>query len=238
MMTGQNLLRLSALAALGLITQGAAGAVLVSYNFGTAGQETTSETSPAFAPTSFSPDVTATAIQDTSNKVGIEISSAATAPASAPFNRVDPQGSANSQATAVSNGAYFSYTVTPVAGKNMSLTDFQFDVMRGGGSTPRGYVVRSSANNFATDLSAADVATVRPTFTHVNIDLTGASFQNLTDPLTFRIYVFSTGAGSSVDFDNFALNGTTAAAPEPATFGLAGVAATGLLARRSRRARA
>jgi hypothetical protein len=231
MVTGQNLLRLSALAALGLFAQGAAGAPLVSYNFGALGQETTDETSTAFAPTTMAPGVTATPVQDTSGKVGIEISSAATTPVGAPFNRVDPQANATTAALAVSNGVYYSFTVTPTG--SMSLTDLQFDIARGGAGTPRGYEVRSSVGNFATTLSGGDVLTVRPAYTHVNVDLTGPAFQNLTTPTTFRFYVYSPAGGSSLDFDNIVLSGA-AAVPEPASLGFVGLAAVGLM-RRSRR---
>lgn len=211
---------------------GSSHAALVTYTFGSPGQETTNETSPAFNPTTTDGNLVATAVQDTSNKVGIEISSAATTPAGAPFNRVDPQGNATSAAQAITNAVFFSFTVTPNA--SMSLTDLQFDAARGGGGTPRGYDIRSSVDNFATDLGTADLATVRPTYTHVTIDLSGAAFQNLTTPTTFRFYVYSPGGGSSVDFDNIVLNG--AATPEPASLSLVGLGGLTLLRRRARSA--
>jgi len=220
--------------AAGLIVAGLASSVsasLVTYNFGSPGQETTNETSPAFGPTTNDGNIVATAIQDTSGKVGIEISSAATTPVGAPYNRVDPQGNATSAANAVTNGVFFSFTVTPNA--SMSLTDLQFDAARGGSGTPRGYDVRSSVDNYATDLSTADLATIRPTYTHVSIDLTGAAYQNLTTATTFRFYVYAPATGNSVDFDNIVLNGT--ATPEPASLSLLGLGGLALL-RRSRRA--
>ena len=59
--------------------------------------------------------------------------------------------------------------------------------MRGGGSTPRGYDVRSSVDNFAATLGTADVPTARPAFTAVSIDLSGSAFQNLA-AITFKIF--------------------------------------------------
>jgi hypothetical protein len=79
-------------------------------------------------------------------------------------------------------------------------------VARGGAGTPRGYAVRSNADSFATNLSTADVQTVRPTYTPISIDLTGAAFQNLSS-LTFRVYSYSPAAGSSLDYDNIVVNG-------------------------------
>jgi len=164
----------------GLGTARVCAAPLVTYNFGVAGNETTAENSPAFGPTTIDPNIVATAVQDGSGKVGIEISSAATAPAGAPYNRVDPQGNATSAATAVTNGVFFNFTLTP--NNTMSLSDLQFDAERGGGGTPRGYDIRSSVDNFASDLATADLLTARPTYTHVTVDLTGAAFQNLSAP--------------------------------------------------------
>jgi hypothetical protein len=221
--------------AAGLIISGftcAAGAApLVTYNFGSTGQESTNENSPAFNPTTTDGNIVATAVKDTSGKVGIEISSAATTPLGAPYNRVDPQNNANSASAAVTNGVYFSFTVTPNA--SMSLTNLQFDAARGGTGTPRGYDIRSSVDNYAATLGTADLATVRPAYTPVNIDLSAPAFQDLTAPVTFRFYVYSTGGGASVDFDNIALNGT--ATPEPASLTLIGLGGVVLL-RRSRKA--
>src|SRR4051812_29380844 len=73
-----------ALAALaGLNPREADGAVLASYTFGSPGQETTVESSAAFAPSSVAAGLIATPVADPAGTVGIEISSAATAPPSA-----------------------------------------------------------------------------------------------------------------------------------------------------------
>jgi hypothetical protein len=218
----------------GSLAPAARGAVIARYNFGSAGQETTVETSPAFQPTVVGTGVTATPISDPAGTVGIEISSAATVPPGAPFLRVDPQGNSATAAAAVTNNKYFQFTVTPDPGTELDLTSLTFDVARGGAGTPRGVVVRSSADNFAADLFQQDIGTARPTYTPVSIDLSGPSFQDLTaaSPLTFRVYSYSPAAGSSLDFDNIVLNGTVV--PEPAAAGLALAAGFGLLVRRRR----
>jgi hypothetical protein len=217
----------------GVLTPAAHGAVIARYTFGSPGQETTVETSPAFAPTTVAPGVTATPVTDPAGTVAIEISSApagTTVPPGAPFLRIDPQGNSASAPQAITNNKYFQFIITPDAGAELDLTSLTFDVARGGGSTPRGVVVRSSADNFAANLLQQDIGTARPTYTPVSIDLSGASFQNLTAPLTFRVYSYSPAAGSSLDYDNFTLNGVVV--PEPAAAGLALVAGLGLLARR------
>jgi hypothetical protein len=186
-------------------------AVLAQYTFGTPGSETTNESSPAFQPTFVDPTASATAITDPLGTVGLEISSAATTPADAPFLRLDPQGNSVDAAAAITNNKYFEFTLSPLGDVQFDLTSLNFDVARGGAGTPRGYVVRSSLDNFAANLAQADVGTVRPTYTPVAVDL--SQFSNVTSSVTFRIYSYSPGAGSSVDYDNIVVNGLVI--PEP-----------------------
>src|SRR4051794_19328191 len=151
--------------------------VLAKYPFGILGWETTAEVnaSPKFgySPSNVLANVIASDLVDTNNQLGLEISSAATTPANAPFLRIDPQGHATSQALSVANGVYFHFNLKSASGFVINATNLAFNVARGGASTPRGYVVRSSADNFATDLSAADVGTARPAYTAVSVPLTG-----------------------------------------------------------------
>jgi len=207
-----------------------AAADTVTYTFGSAGQETTAETSPAYSPVSIG-NLSGTPVTDPLGTVGIEISSAATAPPSAPFLRLDPQGNSTSAAIAITNNKYFTFTITPNAGTLLSSA-LDFDVTRGGTGTPRGYLVRSSADNFTADLSTADLQTVRPAFTHVNIPLGAPVFQNLSS-LTFRFYSYAPAAGNSVDYDNIVFT----AVPEPGSGILLAGGLVSLLAARGCRRR-
>jgi hypothetical protein len=225
---------LSLLSAVVFLPYTASAAILGQYSFGNPGQETTVETSPAFNPTVTGANLVASAITDPANAVGIEISSAATVPVGAPFLRLDPQGNSPDLATALTNNKYFQFTLTASTGFDLDLTSLTFDVARGGAGTPRGYGVRSSADNFATNLSTADVGTVRPAYTPISIPLTGGTFQDLPS-ITFRVYSYSPAGGSSVDYDNIVVNGTVSAVPEPATFAALalGTLALGFTRRRS-----
>ena len=194
-------------------------AQLLGYTFGTAGSESTVETAPGFAPTIFDTHLTATPVQDPLNTVGLEISSAATTPPNAPFLRLDPQGSSTSPATAISNNKYYQFTLTPESGYQMTLDSITFDVARGGGSTPRGYVLRSSVDNYTADLSAGDLLTARPTYTPVSVTL-GPNFSGVTSPVSFRFYNYAPAAGNSIDYDNIIVNGTLGVVPEPSSIAL------------------
>ena len=235
-MERRSFLALAGAVALAAVSPTARAAVLAQYNFTTQGNvENLTGVGDGFQAQVVAPGITATNITDGSpgGPLIIEASKAATAPPDAPFLRVDRAAlTATGADTAVSSGAFVSFTVTP--GAETDLTDLQFDAMRGGGATPRGYVVRSSADNFATNLAAADLLTARPVYTHVTVPLSGAQFQDLTAPIEFRLYAYAPAGGNSVDFDNITLNGTVV--PEPAALGALGLGGLGLLAGRRRRA--
>ena len=212
------------------------GAELLRYTFGTPGSESTVETAPGFAPTIFGTGLTATPVTDPMGTVGIEISSAATTPANAPFLRLDPQGGSTTPAGAVTANKYFEFTLSPDPGYQFTLESIAFDVTRGGGSTPRGYVLRSSVDNFSTDLAGSDLTTARPTYTPVSVTL-GSTYADLTTPVTFRFYNYAPAAGNSIDYDNISLSGTITAVPEPGMLAIGALGAFALMSASTKRRR-
>lgn len=115
---------------------------------------------------------------------------------------------ASTAALAVTNASYFFVTISPTNGNTISLTTMTFNIAKGGASTPRGYAVRSSADSYVANLATADVTTQRTTFTAVSVDLSGASFQNLTTNVAFRVYIYAPTDGNSLDIDALTINGT------------------------------
>jgi hypothetical protein len=114
----------------------------------------------------------------------------------------------------VRDNVYFTFTLAPEAGFELDLSSLSFNVARGGSATPRDYDIRTSLDSFADSLTGiVEIATERPTFTPVLLDLVGAQFQNLTSPITFQFRFFTPGVAQNIDFDDITVSGTVAIAP-------------------------
>lgn len=119
----------------------------------------------------------------------------------APFNEsIDPEN------------VYFTFSVSANVDHELDLSNLTFNVARGGAATPRNYDVRTSLNgvDFTSLTGVVEINTVRPTFTSVSVDLSGAQFQDLSSPLTFRIHFYSPDFTQNVDFDDITVNGLVA----------------------------
>jgi hypothetical protein len=124
-----------------------------------------------------------------------------------PILRLEPGNNSNTPTEAVTKDKYFAFTVTAADGFTLNLSSLTFDAARGGAATPRGWVLLSDVDGFTTPIDQQDVPTQRPDLTHFAIDLSGPSYQGLTE-VTFRMYSYLPGGGRSVEYSNVTLNGT------------------------------
>jgi hypothetical protein len=103
---------------------------------------------------------------------------------------------------------YVQITVTP-QNYAFSVTSITFSLNRSN-EGPTQIAVRSSANNFATDIGTSPVGL---TFANAGF---GVTFTNVETPVSFRIYGYSAGSGSgALRIDNLKVNGTVALIPLP-----------------------
>lgn len=176
--------------------------VLDAFNFGTG-------TTSILTPTTIGEGVSATAITgDAGVTLDLANNQTGTLPASKPYLRIAPIGANPTVAAAVTANADFKFSFSALPGFTLNLTSLNFNVLKGGGGT-RGYAVRSSVDNFLTNIATADVTTTRPDWTPVSIPLT-TGYQNLSAATTFKIFSYSAAAGSSVEYDDIVVNGTAA----------------------------
>ena len=128
--------------------------------------------------------------------------------------------SAVSGALSVSTSTYYSFTLTPGSGFAINATEFSFG-SRSTASGPVALTLRSSADNFASDLDSS----VAPNDSSWNLydftfDITGA----LDTPVEFRLYGSGgTSTASNWRTDDLNFTAQAAAVPEPATWMLMGV---------------
>jgi hypothetical protein len=144
-----------------------------------------------------------------------------------PVCQVHPNSAALAANTSIQNtvlsvtsSCYMQFGVQPIAGYKLVLSTLEFDVAKGNTSTPRGVGVESSIDGFGTAttqiLYSSDIASNRPAWTHVTVDLSAAKFQNLTGPITFRLYFYTPSTTQSIEFDNVTLYGAVlASGPQP-----------------------
>ncbi len=85
---------------------------------------------------------------------------------------------------------YFYFTLTPNAGYQIDFSSFTYTAQRSN-SGPQNFSFRSSLDNFVTNIGT-------PTATGTTIALSAPQFQNITAPITFRLYGYGAvgGAGS------------------------------------------
>lgn len=149
----------------------------------------------------------------------------------------------SSQADALTAGDYVSFTVTPQSGHEMDLTALTFDAIHNatfGGEgedteATMSFYVRASLDSFASNIGST-FAQAWNTGATQTVLLSGAMFQNIADPVEFRIYIYDSGidiARNGARIDNVILLGDVVAIPTPAALP-AGLVMLGTVAMRRR----
>jgi MYXO-CTERM domain-containing protein len=139
-------------------------------------------------------------------------------------------------ATGANGSAYFQFTLTAGAGYTGSLTALGFGT-RATGTGPASFTLRSSADNYASDLATAS-ATANSTWTYKTMTLATSANLDESATVTFRLYGYA-GVGSATAgtanwrIDDLTVTATTTATPAPGAVALLGVA--GLVGARRRR---
>jgi hypothetical protein len=185
------------------------GDILVLYDFATPTCDPTERTGPGFAAASADPDVDASdvSLSDALPIPGEPFIADRDPPYGRPVLRIDPGDGSTSPGEAVAGGTYFEFTVTASPGLSLALDDLYFSSARGGAAEPRGWVLRSSVDGFASDIDSEVVPSQRPDLTAFTVDLSGPEFQGLP-AVTFRIYSFVPAGGQSVEYVDVSLEGT------------------------------
>ena len=103
---------------------------------------------------------------------------------------------------------YFTWTLTPNAGYAIFFQNLVFRA-QSSGTGPNTYQLRSSADNFVSVIASFNVPTSGSQSPVYTATLNAANLQNVTGPITFRMYAFgASGAGGTGSINEFSFNGS------------------------------
>jgi hypothetical protein len=127
---------------------------------------------------------------------------------------------------------FFSFSITPINGNTITINGITLDTKPNGSDAPTKLLIRSSLDNFASDLFNGNLGD-KNTWTTINAAF--ASPLITTSAVSFRIYPFLTGNGKAdnLDIDNVSVQGSAVPVPTPAL--LPGLVGLGLGALRKKK---
>jgi hypothetical protein len=143
-----------------------------------------------------------------------------------------PKVGSTTSATALANGSYFSITISANSGSLLNLTSLDFNANSGDNLGVHGAFIRSSVDNYTTDLLVPTLTYATPSTRSIPL---GSSFEN-QNSVTFRFYQYTGNPTRwSNDYRDLSVSGT--AVPEPYSATLVGLACitAALTIRRGRR---
>ena len=133
--------------------------------------------------------------------------------------------------------SYFSFTVTPTSGYELSLTSISFNYLSSS-TGPNSYSLASSVDSYGTPLASGSLTQAPPTVHSSDWHTNSPSIAlAATSPTTIRLSASGASSASGVvRVDRVTINGTVTAVPEPSTYGaMAGVLALAWAVVRRRR---
>ena len=109
---------------------------------------------------------------------------------------------------------YFEFTLTPNLGNAINFISLVYTGQASSsGTNVSNFAVRSSIDNFSTNIGT-------PVVGGGNISLSGASYQGVTNSITFRIYAWGGSNTRQYSINDFQFNGTVNCVAPPSTTGV------------------
>ncbi|WP_017259819.1 heparin lyase I family protein [Pedobacter arcticus] len=110
--------------------------------------------------------------------------------------------------SSLNSNEYFEFKLEPTSGNKINFTNMLFNVNRDGTTHPNTFALRSSVDEFTSDIGAMQLITASGT-TPTQISFDASVLSNITVPITFRLYAFGATAGGSqnVGIHDFVFNG-------------------------------
>jgi hypothetical protein len=105
---------------------------------------------------------------------------------------------------------FFQFVITPNANFRIDFNSLNITLQRSNTNIV-GFALRSSIDNYTTTIGSATVTGT--TATTSNISLTGASFQDVSSAITFRLYAWGGAAANTLSVNDYAFYGAVEAIP-------------------------
>ncbi|HTN46679.1 MAG TPA: T9SS type A sorting domain-containing protein [Flavipsychrobacter sp.] len=103
---------------------------------------------------------------------------------------------------------YFYFTLTPIPGYMLNFTDFSFTYQSSSAASADSFAVRSSIDGFTTDITGPSGITTFGNGVAVMVPLSGASFQNISTAVTFKVFAWNaTSAAGTFSINDFSFSG-------------------------------
>ena len=133
---------------------------------------------------------------------------------------------------AVSNNTFYSFTITPTAGDQSTLTSFDLSTtaLYSSGGSPSTFVLESNVTGFGSDAGEV-LASYNSGTTGTDVPLLDPGFVDDTVPVEFRLYVYGGSPfyislqNGPLDIDGVASSTVGTSVPEPSTWTLLGLGA-------------
>lgn len=109
---------------------------------------------------------------------------------------------------AKTNDQFWSFTISRSDSGAFTPETFSLDIAKGGSFGTRGFGVYTNDDSYATTHFSTDLSSVRPDWTHYDIDL--SSVGEVTS-LTVRVYSWVPSTGSTIEADNLEITATPSA---------------------------
>jgi len=103
---------------------------------------------------------------------------------------------------------YYEFNMEPKTGYYFNFSDIKFTVLRGNTTHPNTFVLRSSLDNFASNISSP--VSISGTTTPTAISFNASALTNINTAVTFRLYAYgatATSGSTAVGLNDFQING-------------------------------
>ncbi|WP_372757378.1 T9SS type A sorting domain-containing protein [Mariniflexile sp.] len=132
---------------------------------------------------------------------------------SLPATTNDRYNARNWNLTNIDSNDFYEFTLSPKSGYKINFSNFQY-TYRHSASGPTNIAIKSSLDNFTNNIGAPTMDPAADVAISGNVSLASVDFQNITTPITFKIYAWGgSDTNGTFSINDFTFNGVVSAIP-------------------------